>query len=66
MQTRIQGTVMPVLEVQLAPEESIFAESGELSWMTSSIQMSTHTQMGGMMLFSFFIFASSARFSIGT
>ena len=47
MQTRIQGTVMPVLEVQLAPEESIFAESGELSWMTSSIQMSTHTQMGG-------------------
>ena len=47
MQTRIQGTVMPVLEVQLAPEESIFAESGELSWMTSSIQMTTHTQMGG-------------------
>ncbi|WNL46453.1 TIGR00266 family protein [Dyella sp. BiH032] len=47
MQTRIQGTVMPVLEVQLDPNESIFAESGELSWMTSSIQMSTHTQMGG-------------------
>lgn len=47
MQTRIQGTVMPVLEVQLDPNESIFAESGELSWMTASIQMSTHTQMGG-------------------
>ncbi len=47
MQTRIQGTVMPVLEVRLDPNESIFAESGELSWMTSSIQMSTHTQMGG-------------------
>ena len=47
MQTRIQGTVMPVLEVQLDPNESIFAESGELSWMTSSIQMTTHTQMGG-------------------
>ncbi|PXV54074.1 TIGR00266 family protein [Dyella jiangningensis] len=47
MQTRIQGTVMPVLEVLLEPNESVFAESGELSWMTSSIQMTTHTQMGG-------------------
>lgn len=47
MQTRIQGTVMPVLEVRLDPNESVFAESGELSWMTSSIQMTTHTQMGG-------------------
>ena len=28
MQTRIQGTVMPVLEVQLDPGESVFAESG--------------------------------------
>jgi uncharacterized protein (TIGR00266 family) len=47
MQTRIQGTTMPVLEVQLDPNESVFSESGELSWMTASIQMTTHTQMGG-------------------
>lgn len=47
MQTRIQGTTMPVLEVLLDPNESVFSESGELSWMTQSIQMSTHTQMGG-------------------
>jgi len=47
MQTRIQGTTMPVLEVQLDPNESVFSESGELSWMTGSIQMTTHTQMGG-------------------
>ncbi|MGH8281932.1 MAG: TIGR00266 family protein [Gammaproteobacteria bacterium] len=47
MQTRIQGTTMPVLDVQLDPNESVFSESGELSWMTGSIQMSTHTQMGG-------------------
>ena len=47
MQTRILGTTMPVLEVQLDPNESIFSESGELSWMTASIQMTTHTQMGG-------------------
>jgi uncharacterized protein (TIGR00266 family) len=47
MQTRIQGTTMPVLDVQLDPSESVFSESGELSWMTGSIQMTTHTQMGG-------------------
>jgi uncharacterized protein (TIGR00266 family) len=47
MQTRIQGTTMPVLNVQLDPNESVFSESGELSWMTGSIQMTTHTQMGG-------------------
>lgn len=47
MQTQIQGTTMPVLNVQLEPNESVFSESGELSWMTASIQMMTHTQMGG-------------------
>jgi uncharacterized protein (TIGR00266 family) len=47
MQTQIQGTTMPVLDVQLEPNESVFSESGELSWMTASIQMTTHTQMGG-------------------
>src|SRR5215472_16562824 len=38
---------MPVLEVDLAPGESVISEAGELSWMTSSIQMTTHTQFGG-------------------
>ncbi len=47
MQTRIQGTTMPVLDVLLDPNESVYSESGELSWMTGSIQMATHTQMGG-------------------
>ena len=47
MQARIQGTTMPVLEVELQPNESVFSEAGELSWMTGSIQMTTHTQMGG-------------------
>ena len=47
MQTHIQGTTMPVLEVELDPNESVFSESGELSWMTGSIQMTTHPQMGG-------------------
>ena len=47
MQARIQGTTMPVLEVELQPNESVYSESAELSWMTGSIQMMTHTQMGG-------------------
>jgi uncharacterized protein (TIGR00266 family) len=44
---KIIGTTMPVLELTLNPGEAIFAESGELSWMTSSIQMQTSTQYGG-------------------
>lgn len=47
MQTQIVGTTMPVLEVTLSPNESVVSEAGELSWMTSSIQMTTHTQFGG-------------------
>jgi uncharacterized protein (TIGR00266 family) len=47
MQDKILGTTMPVLEITLDPGEALFAESGELSWMTSSIVMSTSTQFGG-------------------
>lgn len=47
MQSRIIGTTMPVLEFLLAPNESVISEAGELSWMTQTIQMNTHTQMAG-------------------
>jgi len=47
MQSRITGTTMPVLEFMLDPNESIISEAGELSWMSASIQMTTHTQFGG-------------------
>ena len=47
MQSRITGTTMPVLEFLLDPNESIISEAGELSWMGSSIQMTTHTQFAG-------------------
>ena len=47
MQSHILGTTMPVLEFALDPNESVISEAGELSWMTSSIQMTTHTQFGG-------------------
>jgi uncharacterized protein (TIGR00266 family) len=47
MQNRIQGTTMPVLEFMLGPNDAVISEAGELSWMSQSIQMTTHTQMGG-------------------
>lgn len=47
MQSNIVGTTMPVLEFILEPNESVISEAGELSWMNSAIQMTTHTQMGG-------------------
>jgi uncharacterized protein (TIGR00266 family) len=47
MQSRILGTTMPVLSVTLDPNESVVSEAGELSWMTSSIQLTTHTQFAG-------------------
>src|SRR5580700_684177 len=47
MQSRIVGTTMPVLEFVLDPNDAVISEAGELSWMSSSIQMTTHTQMAG-------------------
>ena len=47
MQSRITGTTMPVLEFALEPNEAVISEAGELSWMGSSVQMTTHTQFGG-------------------
>lgn len=47
MQSRIVGTTMPVLEILLQPGEQVISEAGELSWMTQSIMMRTHTQLAG-------------------
>ncbi|HTT32730.1 MAG TPA: TIGR00266 family protein [Methylomirabilota bacterium] len=47
MRSQIVGTTMPVLEFILDPNDSVISEAGELSWMGSSIQMTTHTQFGG-------------------
>jgi len=47
MQSRIAGTTMPVLEFTLDAGESIISEAGELSWMSSAIQLTTHTQLAG-------------------
>jgi uncharacterized protein (TIGR00266 family) len=47
MEHKILGTTMPALEVSLQAGESIISEAGELSWMSSSIDLQTSTQMGG-------------------
>ena len=47
MQHEVVGSTMPVLEIHLDPNESVIAVSGELSWMTASIDMHTTTQHGG-------------------
>jgi uncharacterized protein (TIGR00266 family) len=41
MQHQIKGSILPVLEVELDPGESVLSESGEFSWMTDSVQMET-------------------------
>ncbi|MDR3406605.1 MAG: TIGR00266 family protein [Chthoniobacter sp.] len=47
MRHEIIGTTMPVLNIGLDSGERVVAVSGELSWMTSSIQMNTSTSAGG-------------------
>ncbi|NNN00345.1 MAG: AIM24 family protein [Acidimicrobiaceae bacterium] len=47
MAHRVLGTTMPVLEVQLQPGQSVISQGGEMSWMTSSVQMATATSGAG-------------------
>src|SRR5579862_2967563 len=47
MRHEIIGATMPVLNITLDGGERVIAVSGELSWMTSSIQMNTSTSAGG-------------------
>ena len=47
MNSQVQGTVMPVLELNLENGESVFSESGELGWISAAVQMRTGTSVGG-------------------
>jgi uncharacterized protein (AIM24 family) len=47
MEPKIIGTTMPVLELTMQPGDRVFAESGQLSWMSMAIQMQTSTSAGG-------------------
>jgi uncharacterized protein (TIGR00266 family) len=47
MRYEIKGTTMPVLELYLDPGDRIVAESGELSWLSSSVHLSSSMGGGG-------------------
>ena len=47
MEPKIIGTVLPVLELNMQPGDKVFAESGQLAWMSMAIQMQTSTSAGG-------------------
>jgi uncharacterized protein (TIGR00266 family) len=47
MQSKITGTVLPVLQIGIQPGETIIAETGQLSWMTAGVQLHTTTATGG-------------------
>ena len=48
MQFKIEGSVFPMVEIQLNRGESVFTESGGMAWMSEGIRMSTNTR-GGLM-----------------
>lgn len=41
MRTQIIGQTLPVLEIELSPGDRIVAETGQLSWMTSTVALNT-------------------------
>ncbi len=46
MDGTVIGTTMPVLEVTLQPGDACLAETGELAWMTATVQMRTSSAVG--------------------
>lgn len=46
MQTRLAGTIMPILEITLGPGERIIAEGEDVAWLTTGFQLETSTRFG--------------------
>src|ERR1039458_7112837 len=46
MNAEVKGSTLPVLEMILDPGDVLISDHGELSWMTSNVQMSQTTKMG--------------------
>src|SRR3981081_4403468 len=47
MESKIVGTVMPVLELSMQPNDKVFAASVQLSRMSMAVKMQTSTSAGG-------------------
>lgn len=48
MEYKVVGKVIPAVEITLQRGESVFTQSGGMSWMTDGIEMNTNTR-GGLM-----------------
>ena len=49
MKYRIIGTTIPAVEIKFdAPGETMYTQSGGMSWMSEGISMSTNTRGGFM------------------
>ena len=49
MKYRIIGTTIPAVEIKFdSPGETMYTQSGGMSWMTDGISMSTNTRGGFM------------------
>jgi len=44
---RIDGTLMPVVTIELEPGQTVYSESGGMSWMSANVEMET-TSGGGL------------------
>ena len=62
MKYQIMGTTMPAVEIQFdRPGESVYTQSGGMTWMTDGVQMSTNAK-GGLMKGLGRMFAGESRF----
>ncbi len=43
---KIEGTIMPVVTIQLEPGVTVYSESGGMSWMSGNVEMDTNTGGG--------------------
>lgn len=46
METKIRGTTLPILDVNLNEGEKVYTESGGMSWMSPNIEMTTDMKGG--------------------
>jgi uncharacterized protein (TIGR00266 family) len=47
MQAEVKGSTLPLLEMVLDPGESVISTHGELSWMSTNVQLTQTTGTGG-------------------
>jgi len=46
MNSTLLGTIMPTVQIELAPGESVYCQTHAMAWMTDNVKMDTHTGGG--------------------